>query len=80
MLCLSKRIKEGDFSFIDDPIERKSMDFDYRVYYRLKKLEINNVVGFMNYSEDTYVRNIRNLAFIDKHGWKSFLEKYPNIN
>lgn len=74
-----KSIREGDFSWIKDPLERKSMEFDYCVYYRFKRTENKNryVVSSMNYSEDTYIRNIKNLGYIEKYGWKSFLKNYP---
>jgi len=79
MRCLTKKIKKGDFSFIDDPIERKSIEFDYLVYNRIKKSKITDIIGFMNYSEESYSRNIKYLAFIEKHGWESFLKNYPQV-
>ena len=74
-----KVYKVGDFSFIKNPIERASMDFDYRVFKRLKVVSFGNTVSQMNYSIDTYITNIKNISYIEKNGWASFVKNYGNI-
>ena len=85
MKCFKiKKYPLGDFSFIKNEIERKSMEFDYRVYNRIKvksaKKEKNvDVISKMNYSDESYINNIKNLSYIEKHGWNNFVENYPTI-
>jgi hypothetical protein len=58
MKCFKiKKYRLGDFSFIENEIERKSMEFDYRVYNRIKvkSEKKENVISKMNYSDESYI-------------------------
>ena len=84
MKCFKvKKYRLGDFSFIENEKERKSMEFDYRVYNRIKVKSINkektDIISKMNYSDESYINNIKNLAYIEKHGWNNFVENYTAI-
>ena len=70
--------KTGDFSFIKNPIERASIDFDYRVFKRIYKVQRSNIHSKMNYSDESYSSNIKNISFIEKYGWDNFVKSYLN--
>jgi hypothetical protein len=73
-----RKYKVGDFSFIKNPVERASMDFDYRVFRRIHKVQRNGLHSRMNYSDESYSSNIKNISFIEKHGWDIFVKSYTN--
>ena len=73
-----RKYKVGDFSFIKNPVERASIDFDYRVFRRIHKVQRNGIQSRMNYSDESYSSNIKNIDFIEKFGWDNFVKSYLN--
>ena len=94
--CFFKKIhpvayEYGDFSFIPDRMERRSLEIDFVVLDKeLINIPLNDTIKwntldwiFLNsqlyqaHTEKTYNRNIKNIEFIKKFGWDCFVRNYP---
>ena len=89
----------GDFSFIRNSMERKSMEIDLLTINNFHQHAINNLDTsqkitwttapqtqewveinsslFQGHTEETYNRNLKNIAFIQKNGWDCFVQSFP---
>ena len=60
--------------------ERNSLDSDRPNFWDTppgQEWKVFSSFMFVSHSEKSYNRNVKNLAFIVKYGWDSFVKNYP---